>query len=64
MSLTTTAPGREVRPPGTLRGDGLPFALSAAFKRERGISPREYRTGAPTPDLTPSGRRPGVVTEP
>ena len=22
-----------------------PFALSAAFKRVRGISPREYRTG-------------------
>ncbi|GAA3246191.1 AraC family transcriptional regulator [Nonomuraea helvata] len=27
-------------------GYGSPFALSAAFKRVRGISPQEYRTGA------------------
>lgn len=26
-------------------GFANPFALSAAFKRERGISPSEYRTG-------------------
>ncbi|MCW3845578.1 helix-turn-helix domain-containing protein, partial [Micromonospora yasonensis] len=34
--LTLTAVARRV-------GYGGPFALSAAFKRVRGISPREYR---------------------
>ena len=27
-------------------GYGSPFALSAAFKRVRGMSPQEYRAGA------------------
>ena len=27
-------------------GYGSPFALSAAFKREHGVSPQQYRTGA------------------
>lgn len=29
-------------------GYGSPFALSAAFKRMRGVSPAEYRAGAGT----------------
>ncbi|AVT29458.1 hypothetical protein C6361_08080 [Plantactinospora sp. BC1] len=27
-------------------GYGSPFALSTAFKRERGVSPHQYRVGA------------------
>jgi AraC-like DNA-binding protein len=27
-------------------GYGSPFALSTAFKRVRGVSPREYRAGS------------------
>ncbi|MGW2314498.1 helix-turn-helix domain-containing protein, partial [Actinomadura luteofluorescens] len=29
-------------------GYGNAFALSTAFKRERGVSPQEYRAGAAT----------------
>lgn len=42
-------------------GYGSAFALSTAFKRVRGVSPRDHRTGrAPTPALAaepPAGRR-------
>ncbi|MFD3874378.1 AraC family transcriptional regulator [Streptomyces sp. NPDC058623] len=38
-------------------GYGTPFALSAAFKRVRGVSPQEYRTGAaPSPAGVGVGR--------
>jgi AraC-like DNA-binding protein len=38
-SATISKVAREV-------GYGTPFALSAAFKRVRGVSPREYRLAA------------------
>ena len=44
---------RRLREPGATIGSvadqvgyGSPFALSTAFKRVRGVSPRQYRAGA------------------
>ncbi|MFE2288781.1 AraC family transcriptional regulator [Streptomyces sp. NPDC059443] len=45
-------------------GYGSAFALSTAFKRVRGISPQEFRTGT-APTLPPEApRRPGTVVLP
>ena len=39
-------PGNTIGSVAAQVGYGSPFALSAAFKRERGVSPREHRTAA------------------
>jgi AraC-like DNA-binding protein len=36
-------------------GYGSPFALSAAFKRVRGVSPQQHRRRVPAPVAAPSG---------
>jgi AraC-like DNA-binding protein len=41
-------PGSTVASVAPQVGYGTPFALSAAFKRVRGISPQQYRTAAAT----------------
>ena len=39
-------PGTTVASVARQVGYGSPFALSTAFKRDRGVSPREYRLAA------------------
>ena len=39
-------PGNTIGAVAAQVGYSSPFALSAAFKRERGVSPREHRTAA------------------